>query len=64
MRKDLIDARGSKTQMEVAYDIGVTQKYISKLELGHRNPSLKIASKISKYYKKPIEMLFPDIFLP
>lgn len=64
MRKALFDARGKSTQVKVAVELGITQKYLSKLELGQRNPSLKVASKISKYYKQPIEVLFPDIFLP
>ena len=63
-RKELIEARGSKTQQEVALNLGVTQKYVSKLELGHRNPSMKLACKISSYYGISLEKLFPDIFLP
>ncbi len=63
MRNVLIEARGNKTQMSVAKEINITQKYLSKLELGQRNPSLKVASRISNYYKLPIEVLFPDIFL-
>lgn len=62
VRKVLIDARGSKTQQEVALNLGVTQKYVSKLELGQRNPSMKVACKISSYYGIPLEKLFPDIF--
>ena len=62
-RKELIEARGSKTQQEVALNLGVTQKYVSKLELGHRNPSMKLACKISSYYGISLEKLFPDIFL-
>lgn len=63
IRKVLIDARGSKTQQEVALNLGVTQKYVSKLELGQRDPSMKVACKISNYYGIPLEKLFPDIFL-
>lgn len=64
MREALLKARGKKTQVDVAKELGITQKYLSKLELGQRNPSLKIASKISSFYKQPLEVLFPDIFLP
>lgn len=63
MRKELIEARGNKTQTEVAENIGISQKYLSKLELGKRNPSVQIASKIMNYYNLPLERLFPDIFL-
>lgn len=64
MRKTLLEARGEQTQSYVANELGITQKYLSKLELGQRNPSLKVASRISSFYKQPLEVLFPDIFLP
>lgn len=63
MRDELIKARGNKSQTEVANVIGISQKYLSKLELEKRNPSIVIASKLSKYYRKSVEELFPDIFL-
>ena len=54
MRNTLIEARGKKTQAAISAEIGITQKYLSKLELGQRNPSLKIAVKIASYlWKKP-----------
>lgn len=64
MRNTLIEARGKRTQSDVSNDIGISQKYLSKLELGQRTPSLKIAYKIALYYQSSIEYLFPDIFLP
>lgn len=64
MRKELLEARGKETQMAVAKKLGITQKYLSKLELGQRNPSIKVAVKISNYYNKPLKTLFPDIFCP
>ncbi len=63
MRNALIEARGKKTQMDTSLGIGISQKYLSKLELGQRTPSLKIAIKIASYYQKSVEELFPDIFL-
>lgn len=64
MRNALIEARGARTQMDISSEIGITQKYLSKLERGQRVPSLKIAIKIASYYNKSVESLFPDIFLP
>lgn len=64
MRTTLIKARGKRTQMNVANEMGISQKYLSKLELGQRTPSLKIAIKIAAYYESSVEVLFPDIFLP
>lgn len=62
MRDALIKARGNKTQMNVSAEIGISQKYLSKLELGQRTPSMRIAIKISSYYKISMEKLFPDIY--
>lgn len=62
MRDTLIKMRGKRTQMEIAEKVGISQKYLSKLELEQRVPSLKIAIKIAKFYKKNIEDLFPDLF--
>lgn len=64
MRNTLIEVRGERTQTDVASEMGISQKYLSKLELGQRTPSLKIAIKIASYYKCSVEMLFPDIFSP
>lgn len=63
MRNALIEARGQKTQMNVSAKIGISQKYLSKLELGQRTPSLKIAIKLASYYKMSVEDLFPEMFL-
>ncbi len=62
MREALVEARGKKSQMNVSAEIGISQKYLSKLELGQRTPSMKIAIKISAYYKTSMEKLFPDIY--
>lgn len=62
MRRELISARGDDTQTTVAKSLGISQKYLSKIELGQRTPSLKTAIKIATYYGKSVECLFPDIF--
>lgn len=61
IREKLIKARGGKSQADVAAAIGFSQKYLSKLELGQRTPSLKTAIKIAFYYQMGIEELFPDV---
>ena len=63
MREALIEARGVRTQTDVSAEIGISQKYLSKLELTQRTPSLKIAIKIATYYQRSVESLFLDIFL-
>lgn len=62
MREALIDARGRRTQSEVADKVGISQKQLSKLERGQCGPSFKTAIAISKFYNKEIEVLFPDIY--
>lgn len=64
MRDNLIKARGKKTQQEISDELEISQKHLSKLELGQRNPSFKLAIRIAQYYNSSIENLFPDIFLP
>ena len=59
MRKALVEARGNKTQVNVSAELGISQKYLSKLELGQRTPS---AIRLSSYYKMSLEKLFPDIY--
>lgn len=63
IRQNLITARGEKTQLEVSKNLGISQKYLSKLELGQRTPSANLLARITEYYKKPLEELFPDVFL-
>lgn len=63
MREELLKARNGKTQQEVANVLKISQKYLSKIELGQRNPSIKLASKISNYYGVSVDILFGDIFL-
>lgn len=41
MRNTLIQVRGDRTQVDVANEIGISQKYLSKLELGQRTPVSK-----------------------
>lgn len=62
MRNTLIEARGNRTQVDVSKELGISQKYLSKLELGQRVPSLKVALKIATFYNTSVELLFPDIF--
>ena len=62
-RQNLIVVRGNKTQSEVAKTLRISQKYLSKIELGQRTPSAYLLAKMSEYYNKPLDTLFPDIFL-
>lgn len=63
MREKLISLRGTKTQEQVANDIGISQKHLSAIETGFRNPSISIMKKLERYYGVTMVELFPDIFL-
>lgn len=62
MRKNLILARREKSQQDVAEDIGISQKTLSALERGYRNPSVDLMKKIQNYYQISMLTLFDDIF--
>lgn len=63
MRNNLINARGEKSQQDVADDIGISQKTLSALERGYRNPSIDLMKKIQNYYQVSMTILFEDIFI-
>ena len=62
MRSNLINARGERSQQDVAEDIGISQKTLSALERGYRNPSVDLMKKLQTYYKVSMTILFDDIF--
>lgn len=62
-REILIKKRGSQSQQEIANKLNITQKHLSKIELGERNPSVILLSKFCFLYNESAENLFPDIFL-
>jgi putative transcriptional regulator len=57
--KVLREAKGI-TKTELAYNVGVGERYISFIESGDKSPSLSLAFRIAKFLKCRIE----DIFLP
>ena len=63
MRNNLINVRGERSQQDVADDIGISQKTLSALERGYRNPSIDLMKKLQNYYKVSMTILFEDIFI-
>jgi len=61
----LIEERKKKnlSRKKVAHDVGLAEITIRKIEENKRNPSIKTARKLSIYYGKTMDELFPDIFL-
>lgn len=47
------------TQQDVADYCDVTSRYIQAIELGERDPSLKVARKIATLLGEPVMTLFP-----
>lgn len=64
MRSSLIQERLNKklTRKQVAEVLGISEVYVRKIEEGSRNPGRETMLKFEKFYKKPAEELFPDLF--
>lgn len=65
MRSVLVQERKNRrlTRKEVSKALELAEVTIRKLEEGSRDPSIKTAGKLSLFYNKRMEDLFPDIFL-
>lgn len=46
------------TQEDMAKAVGVTRQTIIAIEKGNYTPSVLLALKIAKYFKKPVEEVF------
>jgi putative transcriptional regulator len=46
------------TQEELAKKVGVTRQTIIAMEKGSYTPSVLLALKISRFFKKPVESIF------
>ena len=62
-RDKLINLRGSRTQDELANELGISQQHYSAIENGTRTPTPKLMFEFEKYFNVPVQELFPDIFL-
>ena len=54
----LIEARGDKTQDEVAEAVGVSRSAMGMYESGQRIPRDEIKRKLASYYNRSIQDLF------
>jgi len=57
---EVLDLRNQMniTQEDLAAKVGVTRQTIIAIEKGNYIPSLLLAFKISRFFKKPIEEIF------
>ena len=53
----LRDLRGARTLRQVEADTGITNAYLSNIELGLKNPGIKTLTKLSRYYRTPLDRL-------
>lgn len=59
-RSKLRELRNDRSLLTVATDLGITRQMLGAIEIGDRNPSLKLAQKIADYYNVSIEEIFFD----
>lgn len=57
------ELRGNRSQQEVADFLEITQQAYSRIEKSPTPPKMKTCIKLSKFFDKPIDYIFPDIFL-
>lgn len=50
------------TQQDVAEKFDISRAYLGMLEVGTRNPTVKLMARIEKYFSIPASKLFPDLF--
>ena len=55
--------RLSLTQAQLAETLGVSEVFVRKIESGSSNPSSNKAVEFANFFEKPLDYLFPDIFL-
>ncbi len=58
VREHLIELRGKRSRREVATALGITKQMLGAVERGDRTPSLALASKISQFYRVPMDAIF------
>ncbi len=56
--RDLRAASGEMTQQDLADQVGVTRQTIIALEKGAYTPSLALAIRIARLFRKPVEEIF------
>ena len=57
------ELRGKRSQLDIASFLGITQQAYSNIEKSEKPPKIETCIKLSKIFDKPIDYIFPDIFL-
>lgn len=50
------------SQQIVADDLGISRQYLSAIEKGNRNPTVRLMVEMSNYFGVSERKLFPDLF--
>ena len=56
--------RGDRTLRQVEQDTGISNSYLSNLEMGRKNPGIRSLSKLAAYYRVPLNGLLECAGLP
>ena len=56
--------RGDRTLRQVEQDIGISNSYLSNLEMGRKHPGIRSLSKLAAYYRVPLNGLLECAGLP
>ncbi len=57
------ELRGNRPQSVIAGFLGITQQQYSNIENSENPPRIEICIKLSQIFDKPIDYIFPQIFL-
>ena len=57
------ELRGNRSQQDIAVFLGITQQAYSNIEKSDKPPKIETCIKLSKFFDRPIDYIFPDIFL-
>lgn len=58
MADKLVELRGSRTQEEVAKNVGISTSALAMYETGKRVPRDPVKVKLSRYYKRSVTAIF------
>lgn len=63
-RQQLIDCREAKgSRDQVSSELGISKVYLRMIETGAHKPGRDMMFRMSNYFEKPLNELFPDLFI-
>ena len=57
------ELRGKRPQTIISNFLGITQQQYSNIENSDKPPTIEMCIKLSQFFNKPINYIFPQIFL-